>query len=125
MNVSVPKEKTRRMVNLQKLTRRENHRFDQPQFQIFIDDFQGHSKDWSLGGIAVLPDEGEGASFAVDSEVSGQIAASEDSEKFDFSGRVVRVESERGLMALRFSDLSQDTIMMFVQSFRQMIGGVT
>jgi len=111
------------MVNLQKISRRQNHRFDRPEFHVYMNGLRGRSKDWSLGGIAICCDDGTSADLAVDSRISGQLAARQSSERYGFSGRVVRVEPNENLVAFEFSSLSQEAVMMFVQSFRHMISG--
>ena len=111
------------MVNLQKICRRQNHRFNEPVLDVRVNGLEGRSYDWSLGGLAVRLAHDQDTGLAPDSEVSGDLGEVDSSERFEFSGRVVRVDARRDVIALEFSKLSEGAVMMFVRSFRHMISG--
>lgn len=111
------------MAQFQKHSRRRHHRFDRPQIFVAVNGFDGHSHNWSLGGIAVAFPEEATAEFPVDSEIEGHVGPIDDAIRHQFTGRVVRVDGKDSLMAMQFADLSQGAVMMFIQEFRQMIGG--
>ncbi len=111
------------MVNLQKICRRQNHRFSEPVLDVRLDGLEGRSSDWSLGGLAIRLSDEEGAALAADDPVSGDLGEVDGADRFPFSGRVVRVDANRKLIALEFSKLSEGAVMMFVRSFRHMISG--
>ncbi len=111
------------MVNLQKICRRQNHRFSEPVLDVRLNGREGRSADWSLGGLAVRLSDEQGGTLAPDAEVSGDLGEIDGTERFEFSGRVVRVDPRRDVIALEFSKLSEGAVMMFVRSFRHMISG--
>ena len=111
------------MVNIQKICRRENHRFSYPVLDVRLDGAAGTSKDWSLGGIAVQVPELDNLGLGPDRLVSGDIAYVDGPEHHAFSGRVVRLEAHRNLLAIEFSEISEGAVMMFVRSFRHMVKG--
>lgn len=88
-----------------------------------VNGFDGQSRNWSLGGIAVAFPEEAAAEFPVDTEIEGRVGPVDDAARHGFTGRVVRIDDKDNLMALQFADLSQGAVMMFIQEFRQMIGG--
>ena len=111
------------MVNLQKICRRQNHRFYHPVLDVRVDGVSGDTENWSLGGVAVRLPASQCDSMAPEARVSGDIADLNGQGRHSFAGRVVRVEAERDVVAVEFSELSEEAVMMFVRSFRHMISG--
>ncbi len=111
------------MVNLQKICRRQNHRFVEPVLDVSLNGLEGRSSDWSLGGLAVRFADDQGKALAPDAKVSGDLGEVDGTERFPFSARVVRFDPRRDVVALEFSKLSEGAVMMFVRSFRHMISG--
>ena len=111
------------MVNLQKICRRQNHRFNQPTLDVRVDGLTGETENWSLGGAAIRLPESLRNKVAAESSISGEIADPSGKGRHGFSGRVVRVEPDRDVVAIEFSELSEGAVMMFVRSFRHMISG--
>ena len=81
------------------------------------------SANWSLGGVAIQCEPEETDQFHPDATVSGSLGQAERPHRFDFEGRVVRIDHQRHVVAVEFSNLSQDAVMMFIDEFRDMIGG--
>ena len=111
------------MVNLQKICRRQNHRFSHPTLDVRVDGVTGRTQDWSLGGIAVRLPGDRKVSVGPDDTVAGDIGDLDGRGRHSFAGRVVRVAPESNTLAIEFSDLSEGAVMMFVRSFRHMITG--
>ena len=63
------------------------------------------------------------AGLRVRDEVSGLLGPNGDRNHFDFSGRVVRVDKDRNIVAIEFERLSEGAVMMFVNFFRTMMSG--
>ncbi len=83
----------------------------------------GRSANWSLGGIALRFDDIETAQLAPDMPISGNLGPAAQDSRYDFEGRVVRVDRSRREVAVEFSRLSRGAIMLFIDEFRDMIGG--
>ena len=111
------------MVSLQHVSRRQHHRFDRPELAIQMTGFSGLTQDWSLGGVSIRLNAGEVANFSNADSISGNIGDAEVGSSFDFQGRVVRVDAERNMVAIKFERLSEGALMMFVQFFRVMMTG--
>ena len=121
------------MVSLQSVSRRQHHRFERPEMGVRLNGLSGSTRDWSLGGIAVrlpddgLPDDGlpdDGLSGLGEAEeVSGELEIGPSGERHDFKGRIVRVERDQDLVAIKFSRLSEGAVMTFVNYFRLMMAG--
>ena len=111
------------MVSLQSVSRRQHHRFERPEMAVRLNGLSGSTKDWSLGGIAVrLPDDGL-SGLGEAEEVSGELEIGPSGERHDFKGRIVRVERDQDLVAIKFSRLSEGAVMTFVNYFRLMMAG--
>ena len=111
------------MVYVQKYSRRRNHRFDRPELVVSINGRNRRSANWSLGGVAIQMEPDETDAYHLDGKVSGSLGQVERPQRFDFEGRVVRVDGQRHVVAVEFADLSQAAVMMFIDEFRDMIGG--
>lgn len=111
------------MVYPQRYSRRRNHRFDRPEFIVSMNGVNHRSANWSLGGIAVRCQDEEEQDLAPDMAVSGSLGQAARGERYDFEGRVVRVDAGRREVAVEFSKLSSGAIMLFIDEFRDMIGG--
>jgi len=81
------------------------------------------SANWSLGGLAIQVEPDETDEYHPDGRVSGSLGQVERPQRFDFEGRVVRVDHQRHVVAVEFANLSQAAVMMFIDEFRDMIGG--
>ena len=112
-----------KMVNLQKICRRQNHRFNHPILDVRVDGLTGETENWSLGGAAIRLPESLRRKLSPEGSISGDISDPNGESRYSFSGRVVRVESDKDVVAIEFSDLSEGAVMMFVRSFRHMISG--
>ena len=111
------------MVYVQKYSRRRNHRFDRPELVVSMLGRNRRSANWSLGGLAIQCEANETDEFNPEDVVTGSLGQVERPQRFDFEGRVVRIDHHRHVVAVEFSDLSKDAIMMFIDEFRDMIGG--
>lgn len=110
-------------MGLQSVTRRQHHRFRQPELSIQLNGLDGMTRDWSLGGVAVNLAKETLGGLRVRDRVSGALGPDGAPKHFDFSGRVVRVDKERNLVAIEFEKLSEGAVMMFVNFFRTMMSG--
>ena len=110
-------------MGLQSVTRRQHHRFRQPELAIQLNGLDGMTKDWSLGGVAVSLAKETLGGLRVRDRVSGLLGPEGERGHFDFSGRVVRVDKERNIVAIEFEKLSEGAVMMFVNFFRTMMSG--
>ena len=110
-------------MGLQSVTRRQHHRFRQPELAIQIDGVDGMTKDWSLGGVAVNFARERLAGLRVRDEVSGVLGPADNRKAYDFNGRIVRVDKDRDIVAIEFERLSEGAVMMFVNFFRTMMSG--
>lgn len=88
-----------------------------------VNGVSGRSANWSLGGMALRYDDIAAAGLEADMTVSGNLGPAEQDSRYDFEGRVVRIDSGRNEVAVEFSRLSQSAIMLFIDEFRDMIGG--
>ena len=110
-------------MGLQSVTRRQHHRFRQPELSIKVNGQAGTTSDWSLGGVAVRLAKDTLNGLTVRDEVSGKLGPPEERRHHPFSGRIVRVDRERDLVAIEFERLSEGAVMMFVNFFRTMMSG--
>lgn len=110
-------------MGLQSVTRRQHHRFHQPELAIQLNGLDGMTRDWSLGGVAVSLAKEALAGLRVRDEVSGALGPEGQRSHFDFKGRVVRVDRDRNVVAIEFEKLSEGAVMMFVNFFRTMMSG--
>ena len=110
-------------MGLQSVTRRQHHRFRQPALAIQVNGLDGMTRDWSLGGVAVKIAKEALAGLRVRDEVSGMLGPDGERKQFDFSGRIVRVDKDRNVVAIEFERLSEGAVMMFVNFFRTMMSG--
>ena len=81
------------------------------------------SANWSLGGVSLHCEGDEGRGLEPDMTVSGSLGPATEDGRYDFEGRVVRVDSGKREVAVEFSKLSPGAIMLFIDEFRDMIGG--
>jgi len=81
------------------------------------------SANWSLGGVALRCDDADAVDLRPDMPVSGRLGPATQDGRHEFEGRVVRVDAGRNEVAVEFSKLSPGAIMLFIDEFRDMIGG--
>ena len=110
-------------MSLQSVSRRRHHRFERPELDVQVNGLPGRTKDWSLGGVAVRLGGDSLPGITELDEISGEISHANDGRRFDFTGRVVRVDHEKDIVAIEFSRLSEGAVMMFVNFFRLMMTG--
>ncbi|MEE8271565.1 MAG: PilZ domain-containing protein [Alphaproteobacteria bacterium] len=87
---------------------RRDHRRDTPSLAVKIGDDVVHSRDWSLGGLAIYDMHRLSLLCAVDDIVVGTLGATDDATDYAFSAEVVRVEPGTNMLALKFADLSKE-----------------
>ena len=110
-------------MGLQSVTRRQHHRFRQPELAIELNGEPGMTKDWSLGGVAVSLAKEALSGIKLRDEVSGMLGQEGSPTHHDWSGRIVRIDKERNVVAIEFERLSEGAVMMFVNFFRTMMSG--